>query len=174
MNQRTKNFKMLIGDDSYVDQRTAKNAISLILCGLAKYSGESVLEGEFVNDQEYFTPECPLEGFEGIQIRVAPSVREMIGASSGSYDWIVTDANYGEGFETGGITVLQDEGIRKNPAKKAIFTSEDNIKTLEKLVQTGADLLISPVLMNSSDHKSVLLGSAIADYYAQMNIGGKK
>lgn len=164
-------FRMLIGDDSYVDKRTASNALCLMMCGMADITKTHVLEGEFVNDTDYFTPEFPLGEFEGAEIRAVSSVNEMTREASGNYDWIVTDMNYGPGYEDGGRYVLANPEIRQNPAMKVVFTSESNPRTLEGLAKSGANIVVSPILMNSREHKLTLLGRAIAGYY-QNKTGG--
>jgi hypothetical protein len=171
--KQTRPFKMLIGDDSYTDRSKTNNALSLILCGMAEVTGTgSILEGEFLNATDYVTPEFPIPGFNGAEIKAVSSVAEMVREASADYDFIATDMDYGDGYETGGRDVLRDPTVRRNLAKKVIFTSEDNPRVLEELVNMGADIVISPTLMKSRELKVTLLGRAIAEYYQAKTAGG--
>jgi hypothetical protein len=170
----SRTFRMLIGDDSYNDIRTASNALSLILYGMVESTNGSCMEGEFVNEKDYVAEEFPIKGFDRAEIRAVSSVEEMLEESCGNYDWIVTDMNYGPGYETGGKDVLKNQQVRKNRAVKAVFTSEDNPRVLEELAHMGADVVVSPALIKSKDHKVMLLGRAIAEYYINQTkqVGG--
>jgi hypothetical protein len=162
-------LKVLIGDDSFADQRTAKSALCLMLCGIATVNDTYCVEGNFVNDKDYVVSEFPDKKFSGAEIRVVSTVEDMIKESTGNYDWIITDMNYGHGQETGGKTVLAHSDVKKNPAVKAIFTSEDDPKILKALSQMGADIVVAPSLSKTYEHKTELLGKAIGEYYQTKN-----
>lgn len=167
--KKQKMFRMLIGDDSFTETRDVECSLLLILDGMKSVTGIDFLKGNIKNSI-YRCREFPIRGFNGAEIRVANSVQEMIRYGGEKYNWIATDLNYGQGYETGGIEVL--EALKDNHAIKAVFTSEDDPRILEKLTIYGADYIVSPRIQHLSLGKTRLLGRVIGEHY-QIRHGGE-
>lgn len=160
---------MLIGDDCFVEKRNFMNHVSIMMCSMmnsnSKIANYKLEMGELDEQWIYVCKKFPLIGFDSAEIQVASSVDEMIRLSNDSYDWIVTDLDYGEYYREGGMTIIR--AIKDIKAIKAIFTSarkKQDISCLDNL--KNLDYIVAPCLSEGSFKlKSELLGETIAKHY---------
>ena len=159
-----KEFKMLIGDDAFTDDGTVEDIILNILKGISSVTKIPFTEGSII-DGIYCCKNFPLPQSDEAKITFANSVEGMIAeAKKDNFDWIVTDLNYGPGYEMGGVQVAN--GLVNNSAITALFTS-DFIKDMDAVKFVNFDCVIS---QNAATSKTVLLGQTIGKYYLEEKI----
>jgi len=164
-----KSLDILLGDDGFTSVGSIKSDLLLTFVSLWKNSGKSQEKPITISREEnlYTCEYAPLEDFSQINVRVVPTVEEMIEESiKGNYDWIVTDMNYGSGREMGCVQVINSipEEVR-DKAITAVWTNEDNPRMRSTLDELEIDYIISPKLAGYSGTKAELFGKTIAEHY---------
>ena len=164
----TKTFKMLIGDDTFVRERTVMNTLTMIISSISSFTKIKYSRSELNEQEIYICEQFPLPGFDRAEIKVVSNIDDMIKQANDSYDWIVTDLDYGAGYSDGGRIIINN--IVNVDAVKAIFTA---VRTKEKMPYylddlENVDYIIAPCLSGEKfKSKSELLGETIAKHYIE-------
>jgi hypothetical protein len=163
--QETRKFRMLIGDDSFIDRGCIENMMSVILLGIGNITKMRVREGSLENGI-YRCDSFPLPGFDSAEILPVSSVEEMLGEGRAEYNFIATDFSYGPDVHGDGLTILR--AIKNNPSPKVMFTSYDNceyVNRIESEVKKYGAHLVCPILSQPRKSKAELLGEFIGNYF---------
>ena len=159
-----KEFKILIGDDAFTDGGMVEDIMLAILNGISFVTKIPFIEGKII-DGVYYCKNFPLPQFDEAKIIFVDNVKAMtIEAKKDNFDWIVTDLNYGQGYEMGGVQVAN--GLIDNSAITALFTS-DFIKDMDAVKAVNFDCVIS---QTGATSKTVLLGQTIGKHYMEKKI----
>lgn len=160
----TQTLKLLIGDDSFNDNKTIEDFAFLMLCGMNKVTKLAAAGGALKGN--VYTCSVPLRQFSRAEITFVDSVDRIIDESSKGYDWIVTDLSYGRDQEEMGLLVIQSIcGVRSLKAITSSTASERLCTKLEKLQEIGIlDCIVFYFTGQDSD-KATELGKVIAKHY---------
>lgn len=164
-------LRMLIGDDCFTQNRIAEAHLLGMFVEMKRELGiGGKLVDEGIENGWYKTNDLIIPGFSGVDIRVLDNEEGMIReGNEGTWDWVISDLDYGHGRETGGLRVM-----RYIPAKsgviRAIFTSgDDAIKLQRQKAEAGIDYFIAPSISTNPEDagllKADLLGRTIARHY---------
>lgn len=160
-------MRILIADDSFEDPKAARIAVQNMMVGLWDSSGKKQpapikIHDDDYRDDTYISTPVPFDSASSMHVEVASSIDSAIAKARSQWDWIISDLNYGEGFELGGLKVI--EAVRKYERPvKAICTSTDITHDLEAIKGVGVDYTVSS--RGRLDDKFTLLGKTISHHY---------
>ena len=163
-----KTLDILIGDDVFTSPGAIKSALFLTLIEMWGCSGKEQKQSITLPQENglYICKYTPFGEDSQIRVKAISNVEDMITEFKTPYDWIITDLNYGEGNENGGIEIVKalPQNLKDNSVL-AVCTSENNPRLLKALRELNIDYVVSPKLMQYDGTKFELLGKVMAEHY---------
>ncbi|MDP3882269.1 MAG: hypothetical protein Q8Q31_05320 [Nanoarchaeota archaeon] len=165
-----KAFRMLIGDDEFVNRSSLDISIAGIISGISDITKIDFDLGELGKDGIYRCARFPLPQTNLAEITIARSIGEMKRHVGGDYHVVATDLQYEARMPYGGFEVLN--AFKDGRAIKFLFTSTRDMSSLPLIKSSGADYIIAPHLYGLENKKHTLLGEAIGRHYIKAHTLG--